>query len=683
MNDSKITGKWSKGDIIGQEYEVYGLLGKGGFGIVYLVYSRRNGSVYALKTFRDEYLNDLQVRQHFQKEASIWINLDYHPNLVRAFFVKEFSGRLYIALEYVKPNRLGLNSLEGYLMRQPPQTLQSLEWAIAFCHGMEYAYSKGLKAHRDIKPANILITVDQTIKITDFGLAGVFKTKKLGPKVNIYNDQIGLSLSAVSGACGTPTHMAPEQFVNVEHCDERSDLYSFGVVLFQMASRGALPFVAPFPKNLLEKENIKFWQEMQHLHETAPAPALNSPLSTIIQRCLEKEPARRYQTFMELRLDLEDLYARVGGKKIRPLISWEMDAEAWNDKGISLKALGRNNEAIACYEKAISLQPQLVVAWGNKGVALHELGLPEEALQCFDIALGIDEKRGFLWNNKGICLESMGRYEEAIFCYQHALLLDQRDSFAWCNKGNSLMALKKMEEAMQSFDAALNLDPDYATAWNSKGVCLKKLGHFEEAMKCFDRAVEIDPFFREGWCNRGLCLQEMGKYDEALECYDRILIFDPKHSPTWNNRGYCLNCMGRTDEAIKALNKSVELDPDNSYAWHNLGKCFMNLGELNRALDIFNRATCLNKRQKESWNSKGICLHRLNRAEEAISCYRIALELDPYDWGAFFNKALAEDSAGWWKEAADSYKKFLDLNPSQCEAQIAYAQRRLKALKTR
>jgi len=152
---------YKKGDFIGQKYEVYGVLGVGGFGIVYLVYSidsQGTGAVYALKTFRDEYLADQKERKRFHQEASVWVELGRHPYLVRANFVLEVTGRLYIGMEYIAPNEQGLNSLEGYLQQRPPDLAQSLRWAIQVCHGMEYACSKGVRAHRDLKPANILIS---------------------------------------------------------------------------------------------------------------------------------------------------------------------------------------------------------------------------------------------------------------------------------------------------------------------------------------------------------------------------------------------------------------------------------------------------------------------------------------------------------------------------------------------
>jgi len=152
---------YKKGDFIGQRYEVYRIIGKGGFGVVYLVYSidsHGTGEVHALKTFQDQFLVDQEVRKRFHKEASVWVELGRHPYLVHAYFVDEISGRLYIDMEYIAPNKEGLNSLDGYLLLQQPDLAQSLRWAIQICYGMEYAYSKGVRAHRDLKPANIMIT---------------------------------------------------------------------------------------------------------------------------------------------------------------------------------------------------------------------------------------------------------------------------------------------------------------------------------------------------------------------------------------------------------------------------------------------------------------------------------------------------------------------------------------------
>jgi serine/threonine protein kinase len=230
---------YKKGDLIGQKYEVYGVLGKGGFGVVYLVYSHEAKSVYALKTFKDEYLEDAETRDRFRKEAQVWVDLERHPYLVRAYFVEQISGRLYIGMEYIAPDEQGLNSLEAYLKRRPPDLAQTLRWAIQFSYGMEYAYTKGMRCHRDIKPGNIMISQDKTVKISDFGLAGVFGACKRisSVRLSFADGQVGLSGRTMEGTgFGTPTHMPPEQFTKAASCDERSDIYSFSIAPTQHAA---------------------------------------------------------------------------------------------------------------------------------------------------------------------------------------------------------------------------------------------------------------------------------------------------------------------------------------------------------------------------------------------------------------------------------------------------------------
>ena len=219
--EEKNSALYKKGDFIGTKYWVYDVLGMGGFGIVYLVYYHEAKSVFALKTFREEYLEDREAQERFKKEAKIWIDLERHPYLVQAYLVEEISGRLFIAIEYIAPDEDGLNSLDGYLRHKPPDLAQSLRWAIQFCYGMEYVYSKGIRAHRDIKPANIMIGQDKTLKITDFGIAGAIGQARIsGIRMDIRNNTVGFSCQTVEGSgFGTPTHMPPEQFTNAAACD--------------------------------------------------------------------------------------------------------------------------------------------------------------------------------------------------------------------------------------------------------------------------------------------------------------------------------------------------------------------------------------------------------------------------------------------------------------------------------
>jgi serine/threonine protein kinase len=173
MKNSKTLEIYREGDVIASKYEVRGTLGKGGFGVVYRVYCRDTGEMCALKTFRDELLADPAARIAFKKEALLWVNLDKHPAILSADFVEEVSGRLFVKMEYIAPDRQGRVSLGDHLAGSggPLGTNQALFWAIVFCLGMEHAKAHGIECHRDIKPANILVTPEGKLKIGDFGLA--------------------------------------------------------------------------------------------------------------------------------------------------------------------------------------------------------------------------------------------------------------------------------------------------------------------------------------------------------------------------------------------------------------------------------------------------------------------------------------------------------------------------------
>ena len=202
---------------MGDKFRVVEQLGEGVFGRVYLVDALSTGSVYALKTIRDELLPDPRAREVFRRDAQIWVTLERHSWLARAFHAGEIEGRLFLAMEYVAPDEEGLRSLEDRLRRSPPDPAQSLRWAVQFCQGMEHACARGARCHGNIKPANILIGQDHAVRISDFGTAGLrLATARAG-----------------DGTVGTPTHMAPEQFGNSARGDERSDVYGFGIVLFE------------------------------------------------------------------------------------------------------------------------------------------------------------------------------------------------------------------------------------------------------------------------------------------------------------------------------------------------------------------------------------------------------------------------------------------------------------------
>jgi tetratricopeptide (TPR) repeat protein len=714
---------YKKGDVIGGKFEVHGTLGKGGFGVVYLVYDRDTAEVCALKTFRDELLADAMAREAFKKEALLWVNLEEHPFILAARWVTEVFGRLFVRMDYVAPDDKGRVTLGDHLARTggPLDAGQTLKWAVQFCLGMEHAQAHGIKFHRDIKPANILITQDGILKISDFGLAAAAevawrRTGGLGDSLVTGGPEGGFGLSLIQtggkARCGTPGYMAPEIYRG-EGADIRSDIYSFGLVLWQMAAaRTVPPFVVPYRGDLEGYLRRIYEQQM-----TSRVPRVDGFLGPVIERCLCPKPAERYGSFGELRGALEPIMERMTGKKLQIPQAGEKTADYWIRKGSSLTALGRREEAINCFDQALAIDPRDAMTWNNKSASLFHLGRLEEAINCCDQALAIDPRHAMAWTNKGSSLAALGRHAEAISCYDQALATDPRNAMLWSNKGvalsgldrcaeaircydqalsidprdfsacynkgNALAALGRDAEAISSYDQALAINPRYATAWRKKGDALADLHRREEAIGCYNQTLAIDPRDALAWNNNGNALYALGRLEEAIICYDQVLAINPRYAAAWSNKGGSLAALGRREEAINCFAQALAIDPRDFSAWSNKGYALAALGRLEEAINCYDQALAIDPRNAHVWSKNGYALADLGRSEDAIKCFDQVLAVDPRDAAAWNNKARAEDALGRRHEAALSYRKFIELAPPQYAEFSAQARQRLLELESK
>ena len=615
--DTKIKRKELQiGDMLEGRYEIRDIK-KGGMGSVYIAYDNEWHRMFAIKSFQEQFLWNKDITTGFVKEAETWVNLGMHTNIVQAEFVKKIHGKPYIFLEYIDGG--DLTSWIGKL-----NIPQSLDFAIQICNGMEYAYKEVGIVHRDIKPSNVMITKDGVAKVTDFGLVKVFEDAYSGEtKEGSFQE---FSLVKTGSAIGTPPYMSPEQFVDTKHVETESDIYSFGVMLYEMLT-GRLPFYADSMETFMQK----------HLTEEPGNPGginseITKELDSIVMQCLQKNPRDRYHNFTELKEELMGIHEDVTGQSYKlsdEIIDEELSAIDWFTKGTSLRDLGRLEEAITCYDKALEINPEFVEVWNNKGISLHMLGRLEEAVTCYDKALEINPEFAEVWNNKGLSLADLGRREEAIACYSKALEINPEVAGAWTNKGYSLNKLGRIKEAVTCYDKALEINPDDEYAWTNKGISLDDLGRYEVAISCYDKALEINPDDEGAWNNKGYSLRNLGMIEEAITCYSKALEINPEYAKAWANKGYYLHELSRLEEAINCYSKALEINPEFVEVWHNKGISLYGLGRIEEAITCFDKALEINPEDPEAWYSQGSSLDDLGRYEEAISCYDKALEINP------------------------------------------------------
>ena len=261
------------GTVFAGRYEIQSVLGRGGMGIVYKARDRELDDLVAIKTLRSEVLSaDPSLLDRFRQEIRLARRIT-HPNVLRTHDLGEANGLRFLSMEFVKGLTLKHVLESGEILPTPV----GLRIAKQVCAGLAAAHEVGV-IHRDVKPQNIIIEPTGGLKIMDFGIARLTEDR---------------GMTATGAVIGTPDYMSPEQARGLP-LDFRSDIYSTGVVLYEMFT-GTLPFEGDSPLAVV----------LKHLNDPPPLPQSKNPridpkIAAIVMKCMEKKPSARFQTVGEL-----------------------------------------------------------------------------------------------------------------------------------------------------------------------------------------------------------------------------------------------------------------------------------------------------------------------------------------------------------------------------------------------